>query len=207
MSGTINLVRGIYVCVPRNSVEASGFYNTMLRSDDSAIIVEALNAYRLKEAVPENLDEFTIPLGVPAILREGDDVTIVTYGPCCGIALGAARVLETMGISSEVIDVRTLVPFDVEGKIGRSLEKTNRVLFLDEDVPGGATASMMQDVLERQRGYDWLDGPPRTLSARPHRPAYGSDGDYFSKPNREDVVITVYGMMRESDPERFAPLI
>jgi pyruvate/2-oxoglutarate/acetoin dehydrogenase E1 component/TPP-dependent pyruvate/acetoin dehydrogenase alpha subunit len=207
MSGIINLVRGIYVCVPRNSVQAAGFYNTMLQSDDAALIVEVLNAYRLKEAVPDNLDELTIPLGVPEVLREGDDVTIVTYGACCSIALNAAALLEEAGIGAEVIDVRTLLPFDTHKMIVGSLEKTNRVLFLDEDCPGGATAYMMQDVLERQGGYQWLDAAPRTLAARPHRPAYGSDGDYFSKPSREDAVHTVYSMMRESDPARYPRLL
>jgi transketolase len=161
----------------------------------------------LKEAVPDNLDELTIPLGVPEVLREGDDVTIVTYGACCSIALNAAALLEEAGIGAEVIDVRTLLPFDTHKMIVGSLEKTNRVLFLDEDCPGGATAYMMQDVLERQGGYQWLDAAPRTLAARPHRPAYGSDGDYFSKPSREDAVHTVYSMMRESDPARYPRLL
>ena len=207
MSGIINLVRGLYVCVPRNAVQASGFYNTLLRSDDAALVVETLNEYRRKEAMPENIGEFTLPLGVPEILRAGRDVTVVTYGACCEIALRAAALLESIGISIEIIDVQTLLPFDLHGIILESIKKTNRVLFLDEDCPGGATAYMMQETLERQGGFQWLDAPPRTLSAKPHRPAYGSDGDYFSKPNREQIVETVYEMMRESAPEKFPPVL
>jgi pyruvate/2-oxoglutarate/acetoin dehydrogenase E1 component len=205
MAGIINLVRGLYVCVPRNAVQASGFYNTLLRSDDAALVVETLNEYRRKEPIPENIGDFTIPLGVPEILRAGNDVTVVTYGACCEIALRAAEVLEKVGISIEIIDVQTLLPFDLHGKILESIKKTSRVLFLDEDCPGGCTAYMMQETVERQGGYQWLDAPPRTLSAKAHRPAYGSDGDYFSKPNREQIVETVYGMMRDSMPDKFPP--
>jgi 2-oxoisovalerate dehydrogenase E1 component len=203
MSGIINLVRGIYVCVPRDAVQAAGFYNTLFLSDDAGIVVEVLNAYRHKEALPDNIGEFTIPLGVPEILRRGSDVTIVTYGACCPIANEAASILETVGIQVEIVDVRTLLPFDINGVAVESLKKTNRVLFLDEDCPGGATAYMMQEVIERQGGFKFLDSAPRTLTASEHRPAYGSDGDYFSKPNREQVVEMVYAMMRESDPGRF----
>jgi pyruvate/2-oxoglutarate/acetoin dehydrogenase E1 component len=207
MAGIINLVRGIYVCVPRNSVQAAGFYNTMLLSDDAAIIVEVLNAYYKRELLPSNIGEYTLPLGVPEMLRAGSDVTVVTYGACCEIAEEAATLLATAGIEIEIIDVRTLLPFDIHGSIAESLRKTSRVLFLDEDCPGGTTAYMMQEVLERQGGFKWLDAPPRTLSAKAHRPAYGSDGDYFSKPNREQIVEAVYGMMREADPQRFAPIL
>ena len=203
MSGIINLIRGVYVCVPRNAVQTAGFYNTLFRSDDAGVIVEVLNAYRHKEALPENIGEFTIPLGVPEILREGNDVTVVTYGACCPIAEEAARILEAVGIDIEIVDVRTLLPFDINSVILDSLKKTNRILFLDEDCPGGATAYMMQEVIERQGGFQYLDSPPRTLTAREHRPAFGSDGDYFSKPNREQIVEIVYGLMRESDPRRF----
>jgi len=204
MAGIIHLLRGVYVCVPRNSVQAAGFYNTLLQSDDAALVVEVLNAYRKKEALPDNIGEFTLPLGVPETLRPGKDITIVTYGACCEIALEAAALLESVGIQPEIIDVQTLLPFDLHGLIVESVKKTNRVLFLDEDCPGGATAYMMQEVLERQGGYEWLDSQPRTLSAEPHRPAYGSDGDYFSKPNREQVVEAVYSIMREADPARFS---
>ncbi len=207
MSGIINLVRGIYVCVPRNSVQAAGFYNTLLRSDDAALIVEVLNSYRKKEALPENIGDYTLPLGIPEILREGGDVTLVTYGACCAVAEEAAIMLDTTGIGVEIIDVGTLLPFDLEGVILESLKKTNRILFLDEDGPGGATAYMMREVIERQGGFEWLDGAPRTLTAPSHRPAYGSDGDYFSKPNREQVVEAVYEMMGKSDPAKFPPFV
>lgn len=205
MAGIINLVRGIHVCVPRNSTQTAGFYNTLLRSDDAAIIVEVLNGFRKYEPLPENIGEFTLPLGVPEILRTGNDVTIVTYGACCDIAMEAAESLDAAGIDIEIIDVQTLLPFDIHGMIGKSLQKTNRVLFVDEDCPGGATAYMMQEVLERQGAFQWLDVPPRTLSASAHRPAYGSDGDYFSKPNREQIVEAVYGLMRSSNPTAFGP--
>jgi pyruvate/2-oxoglutarate/acetoin dehydrogenase E1 component/TPP-dependent pyruvate/acetoin dehydrogenase alpha subunit len=203
MSGILNLIRGLYVCVPRSSVQAAGFYNTLLRSDDTALVVEVLNEYRKKEALPENIGEFTVPLGVPETLRSGRDVTVVTYGACCEIALKAAALLESVGIDVEVIDVQTLMPFDLKGRIVESIRKTSRVLFLDEDVPGGATAYMMREVLENQGGYEWLDAAPRTIAATAHRPAYGSDGDYFSKPNREQIVKMIYELMREAHPQRF----
>jgi pyruvate/2-oxoglutarate/acetoin dehydrogenase E1 component/TPP-dependent pyruvate/acetoin dehydrogenase alpha subunit len=203
MAGIIHLVRGIYVCVPRNMTQAAGFYNTLLQSDDSGIVVEVLNAYRHKEKLPSNIGEITVPLGVPEVLRQGTDVTVVTYGALCRIALEAAEKLSEVGIEAEVIDVQTLLPFDRHSRIVESLKKTNRVLFLDEDVPGGGTAYMMQQVLEVQGGWSWLDAAPRTLSGKEHRPAYASDGDYFSKPNRESVFEAVYDMMHESDPGSF----
>lgn len=203
MAGILNLTRGVYLCVPRNMTQAAGFYNTLLHSDDSAIVVEVLNGYRLKETLPSNIGEMTVPLGVPEILRSGTDVTLVTYGACCRIALDAADDLSRVGIDVEVIDVQTLLPFDRPGTLGASLQKTNRILFLDEDVPGGTTAYMMQEVIETQQGYHWLDAAPKTLSARPHRPAFGSDGDYYSKPAREDVFDAVYEIMHEADPRRF----
>jgi pyruvate/2-oxoglutarate/acetoin dehydrogenase E1 component/TPP-dependent pyruvate/acetoin dehydrogenase alpha subunit len=203
MAGLINLVRGLYVCVPRDAVQAAGFYNTLFQSDDAAVVVEVLNGYRRRLPVPENIGAFTVPLGVPEILRPGRDVTVVTYGACCDIAMAAASPLERVGIDVEIVDIRTLLPFDTRGMIRQSIEKTSRVLFLDEDVPGGATAYMMQEVLERQGAFDLLDAAPRTLSAKAHRPAYGSDGDYFSKPNREQVVDVVLQMMTEADPGRF----
>lgn len=203
MAGIIHLVRGMWVCVPRNMTQAAGMYNTLLRSDDPAIVVEVLNGYRLKEKLPTNIGDFTVPLGVPELLREGKDVTVVTYGACCRIAMEAAERLAQVGIEIEVIDVQTLLPFDREGSILNSLKKTNRVLFLDEDVPGGTSAFMLREVLEVQGGYDWLDATPRTLSGNDHRPAYGSDGDYWSKPNRETIFETVYEMMHEGNPRRF----
>jgi pyruvate/2-oxoglutarate/acetoin dehydrogenase E1 component/TPP-dependent pyruvate/acetoin dehydrogenase alpha subunit len=206
MAGVLNLLRGVYVCVPRDAIQAAGFYNTFLRSDDPVLIVEVLNAYRRRHRLPENIDTLTVPIGVPEILRRGDDVTLVTYGACCPIALDAAQRLATMGIETEVVDVRTLLPFDRAGVILASLQRTGKLLLVDEDVPGGATAYMMQQVVDEQGGFEWLDAAPKALSARPHRPAYGSDGDYFSKPNREDVVEAVYGLMHETDPRRFPPL-
>jgi len=206
MAGILNLVRGIYLCVPRNATQAAGFYNTMLPSDDSAIIVEVLNAYRKKAKLPDNIGSFSVPLGVPEIIKPGSDITLVTYGACCAIAMESAEKLHEIGIDVEVIDVRTLLPFDIRGVIIDSLQKTNRILFLDEDCPGGATAFMMQKVIEEQRGYQWLDCQPRTLSAKEHRPAYGSDGDYFSKPNQEQICRIVCEIMHESRPKRF-PLL
>lgn len=203
MAGTIHLVRGMHVLVPRNMTQAAGFYNTLLQADDPAIVVEVLNGYRLKERLPDNIGEFTIPLGVPEIIRAGADVTVVTYGACCRLVLEAAEILHNMNIDAEVIDVQTLLPFDLPGVIANSLKKTNRIVFVDEDVPGGATAYMMQEVLEKQNGYRWLDSPPRTLTGAPHRPAYGSDGDYWSKPNAETIFRIVYDLMHEADPRNY----
>jgi pyruvate/2-oxoglutarate/acetoin dehydrogenase E1 component len=203
MAGILNLVRGIHVLVPRNMTQAAGFYNTLLKSDEPGLIVEVLNGYRLKERLPENVGEFTVPLGVPEVLREGTDLTVVTYGASCRVAQEAAELLDMVGISIEVIDVQSLLPFDLKGSIVESLKKTNRVLFLDEDVPGGASAYMMQQVIERQGGYYWLDSEPRTLSAEAHRPAYGSDGNYWSKPNPETIFETIYEMMHEADPTKY----
>ena len=203
MAGILNLVRGMYVCVPRNMTQAAGFYNTLLASDDPALVVEVLNGYRLKEKLPANIGELRVPLGIPEVLREGSDVTVVTYGACCRIALEAAQKLAEVGIEAEVIDVQTLLPFDLPGRILKSLKKTNRIVFVDEDVPGGATAYMMQKVIEEQGGYHWLDAEPRTLPGKEHRPSYGSDGDYFSKPNRETLFEAVYELMHEADPQGF----
>jgi pyruvate/2-oxoglutarate/acetoin dehydrogenase E1 component/TPP-dependent pyruvate/acetoin dehydrogenase alpha subunit len=206
MAVVLNAIRGIYVAVPRNMTQAAGFYNTLFRGDNPGLVIEVLNGYRLKERVPDNVGEFTVPLGVPEVLREGSDVTVVTYGACCAIALEAAGMLQDLGASTEVIDVQTLNPFDVNQTIVRSLEKTHAVLFLDEDMPGGASAFMMQQVLEVQQGWWHLDSAPRTLAASPNRPAYGPDGDYFTKPNRESIVNEIYGMMRERQPWRFPEL-
>ncbi|MCB8991238.1 MAG: transketolase [Ardenticatenaceae bacterium] len=203
MAGIINLVRGVHVLVPRNMTQAAGFYNTLLQGDDPAIVVEVLNGYRLKEKLPDNIAEFTVPLGMPEVLRPGNDVTVVTYGACCRIAMTAAEKLRTVGIEAEVLDVQSLLPFDRNGRILQSLQKTNRILFLDEDVPGGTTAYMMQQVIEEQGGYWHLDSEPRTLSATAHRPAYGSDGAYFSKPNVEAVFDAIYEMMNEAEPARY----
>lgn len=203
MAGALHLLRGMLVLVPRNMVQAVGFYNTLLAADEPALVVEVLNGYRLKEKLPDNLAEFTVPVGIPETLRSGSDVTVVTYGPLCRIALEAADVLATLGVEIEVIDVQSLMPFDLHGRIVQSLQKTNRVLFLDEDVPGGTTGFMMQEVLEKQGGYRWLDSEPHTLSGRAHRPAYGTDGNYWSKPNAEDIIYTVYEMMRAAEPRKY----
>jgi pyruvate/2-oxoglutarate/acetoin dehydrogenase E1 component/TPP-dependent pyruvate/acetoin dehydrogenase alpha subunit len=203
MGMILNSIKGIYVLVPRNMTQAAGFYNTLLQSDDPAIVIECLNGYRLKERMPDNLGSFTVPLGVPEILKEGKDVTLVTYGSSVRIAKEGIKLLEKFGISVELIDVQSLIPFDLPHLIAGSLQKTNRVVFMDEDVPGGATAFMLQQVLEEQGAYVYLDSPPVTLTAKAHRPPYGSVGDYFSKPNPEDVFETIYTLMYEAEPHRF----
>ncbi len=203
LSMVINAIRGVYVCVPRDMTRAAGFYNTLLKADDPALVIEPLNAYRLKEPLPSNLAEFRVPLGVPEILEEGKDITLVTYGSCVRIAQSAIKQLKEFDISVELIDVQTLLPFDIHHYIVESVKKTNRVVFFDEDVPGGATAFMMQKVIEEQKAFYYLDAEPVTLSAKEHRPAYGSDGDYFSNPNAEDVFETIYRMMHESDPGKY----
>ena len=206
MSVLLNALQGIYIAVPRNMTQAAGFYNTLFRGDNPGVVIEVLNGYRLKERVPDNIGEFTVPLGVPEVLREGTDATVVTYGACCAIALDAAKALDSLGVSCEVIDVQTLNPFDLNHSIVRSVEKTHALVCLDEDVPGGASAFMLQQVLEVQKGWWHLDAAPRTLPASPNRPAYGPDGDYFTKPNRESVVEAVYQIVRERQPWRFPPL-
>jgi 2-oxoisovalerate dehydrogenase E1 component len=203
MAGIINLVRGMYVLVPRNMVQAAGFYNTLLQSDEPGLIVEVLNGYRLKERLPDNIGEFCLPVGIPETLREGDDISIVTYGPCCRIALEAAELLSKVGIEAEIIDVQSLLPFDIHHHILNSLKKTSRIIFVDEDVPGGTTAYMLQEVIEKQGGFYWLDAKPRTISGKPHRPAYGSDGDYFSKPNSEQIFESAYEIMHEGNPNQY----
>jgi 2-oxoisovalerate dehydrogenase E1 component len=203
MGMILNAVRGIHVVVPRNMTQAVGFYNTFLDSDDPAIIVESLNGYRLKEKIPENLVDTRTPLGIPEILREGKDLTVVTYGSMCRVVMEVVAELTDLDISIEVIDVQSLLPFDLSKTILKSLRKTNAVLFLDEDVPGGASAFMMQQVLERDGGYQWLDVSPKTLTAKNHRPTYGSDGDYFSKPNAEEITEAVYEIMNEKDPNKY----
>jgi pyruvate/2-oxoglutarate/acetoin dehydrogenase E1 component len=203
MAGIVHLVRGMHVLVPRDMTQAAGFYNTMLRAEEPCLIVEVLNGYRIKERLPDNISEFTTPVGIPEVIREGSDITLVTYGACCRIVLEAAELLSKTGIEVEVIDVRSLLPFDVNMVILNSLKKTNRIIFIDEDVPGGTTAYMMQEVLEKQGGFSWLDSPPRTVSGKHHRPAYSTDGDYWSKPNVEEVFETTYEIMHEVDPKTF----
>ena len=206
MSVVLNALQGLYVAVPRNMTQAAGFYNTLFRGDNPGLVIEVLNGYRLKERVPDNIGSFTVSLGVPEVLRAGTDATVVTYGACCAIALDAAQTLDELGVSCEVIDVQTLNPFDVTHMLARSIEKTHALICVDEDVPGGASAFMLQQILEAQNGWWHLDAAPRTLAASPNRPAYGPDGDYFTKPNRESIVATVYGVVRERQPWRLPAL-
>lgn len=203
MSGIVSFVRGIHVLVPRNMTQAAGFYNTLLRSDEPALVIEVLNGYRLKEKMPANIGEFTVPLGVPEVLREGNDITIVSYGATLRLVCRAAELLAETGIDAEVVDVQSLLPFDRNGRIGESLRKTNRILFVDEDVPGGCTAYMMQQVLEKQDGYKYLDAKPRTLTGEEHRPAYGTDGNFWSKPDVEHIFMAAYEIMHEAKPREF----
>jgi 2-oxoisovalerate dehydrogenase E1 component len=203
LSMLVNSVRGIYVCVPRDMTRAAGFYNSLLEANNPAIVIEPLNGYRLKERLPDNIGEYKLPLGIPEILIEGKDITVVTYGSTVRIAQEATKQLALHDVSVELIDIQTLLPFDRNKIIVGSIKKTNRILFLDEDVPGGTTAYMMQEVLEKQGGWYWLDSPPKTLTGKEHRPAYTTDGDYFSKPSAEDIFDTIYNTMKEAVPEKY----
>lgn len=203
LSMVINSIRGMIVAVPRNMTQAAGMYNTLLKADDPALVIEPLNGYRLKEKRPENMGEFNVPMGQVETLQEGRDITIVTYGSCVRIAMDAVTQLKEFDVYAELIDVQTLLPFDRHHAIAKSIQKTNRVLFFDEDVPGGATAYMMHKVMEEQQAFFHLDSPPATLTAEEHRPAYGTDGDYFSNPNAEDVFDKVYGIMHEASPGKY----
>lgn len=203
MGMIINSLRGIHVCVPRNLTDAAGFYNTLLKGDDPAIIIEPLNGYRTKERIPSNLGEFTTPLGIPEVLTKGTDLTIVSYGSTSNLALQAVQQLNEVGISAELIDLRTILPFDINHSIVESLKNTNRLLIVDEDVPGGASAFILQQIVEEQKGYFYLDSKPVTVTAKAHRPAYGTDGDYFSKPSNEDIFDAAYSMMHEVNPIDF----
>jgi pyruvate/2-oxoglutarate/acetoin dehydrogenase E1 component len=206
MGMILHSLRGMFVCVPRNMVQAMGFYNTLLKSDAPALVVECLNGYRLKERMPDNFTEFTLPLGMPETILHGSDVTLVTYGSCVRIAQDASKVLAEAGISVELIDVQTLIPFDINHTIVESLKNTNRLVVLDEDVPGGASAYILQQVLEEQNGYQFLDSKPKTITAKEHRPAYATDGDYFSKPSVDDVVEAIYELISETNPKQFPAL-
>ena len=206
MGGLLHLIRGIWLCVPRNMTQAAGMYNTLLAADDPAIVVEVLNAYRHKERLPANVGSFRVALGVPETLREGRDVTVVTYGACCPIVEEAAVLLARAGVEIEIVDVQTLSPFDREDRILASLRKTSRLVIVDEDVPGGASAWLMQQIVERMGGFWWLDAPPVSVTGREHRPAYGSDGDYFSKPSRDEIFRAIYGLMRDAAPARYPSL-
>lgn len=203
MGVIISGAKGVHLCVPRNLTEAAGFYNTLLQGDDPAIVVEPLNGYRLKEAIPSNIGEFTTPLGIPEVLNEGKDITIVSYGSALNIVQSVIPQLNDVGISAELIDVRTLMPFDINHSIVESVKKTNRLLVIDEDVPGGASAYIMNQIVQEQKGFYYLDSEPRCLTAKEHRPAYSSDGDYFSKPNAEDIFDEIYDIMRECKPTDF----
>lgn len=207
MGMIIHAVRGMHVLVPRNMTQAAGFYNTLLKSDEPALVVECLNGYRLKERMPENISEFTLELGIPETLIEGNDLTLVSYGSTLRIAEDAIKQLNEIGISVELIDVQTLLPFDIHHKIVESVKKTNRLVVLDEDVPGGASSYILQQILENQDAYKYLDSKPLSITSKEHRPAYGSDGDYFSKPNAEEIFEKIYEMMRESNPARFPKFI
>jgi pyruvate/2-oxoglutarate/acetoin dehydrogenase E1 component/TPP-dependent pyruvate/acetoin dehydrogenase alpha subunit len=202
----LNSMRGVHVCVPRDMTQAAGMYNTLLRGDEPAIMIESLNGYRLKEKLPANVGGFTVPLGRAEMMREGTDITVVSYGSTLRIVLEAAEVLEKMGINIEVIDPQTLYPFDLEGMCVESLKKTNKLLVVDEDVPGAASAYIMQKILEQENGYYYLDAQPRTLTAHEHRPPYGSDGDYFSKPSIDDIIEVIYNMMSDANPGKFPPI-
>ncbi|MEM9143753.1 MAG: thiamine pyrophosphate-dependent enzyme [Bacteroidota bacterium] len=206
MGGLIHVLRGMYILAPRNMTQAAGFYNTLMKSDEPALVIESLNGYRLKEPMPSNLGEFCIPVSKIEVLKEGTDITIVSYGSTLRIVQQAARELQEVGIDAEVIDAQTLLPFDRTHETVKSVEKTNRLLVVDEDVPGGCSAYLLQEILEKQGGYAHLDSAPQTLSAKAHRPAYGSDGDYFSKPNTEDVFEKVYGIMHEANPNHYPKL-
>jgi pyruvate/2-oxoglutarate/acetoin dehydrogenase E1 component/TPP-dependent pyruvate/acetoin dehydrogenase alpha subunit len=206
MSMILGSLRGMHICVPRNMTQAAGMYNTLFRSDEPALVIECLNGYRLKERLPDNVGEFTVPLGKAELIKVGSDITVVTYGSTLRIVEEAAEELAQMGISIEIIDPQTLLPFDIDQLCKQSLQKTNKLLVVDEDVPGGGTAFILQQILEEQQGYYLLDAQPKTLTAKAHRPPYGSDGDYFSKPSVDDVIETVYAMMNETNPNQFPAL-
>ena len=206
MGALIHLLRGMYILVPRNMTKAAGFYNTLMKSDEPALIVESLNGYRLKEPVPRNLGELRTPIGKVEVVKEGSDITVLSYGSTFRIVMQAAKELQVVGIDVEVIDAQSLLPFDLDHRVVESLKKTNRLLIVDEDVPGGCAGYLLQKVLEEQGGYRYLDSAPQTLTARAHRPAYASDGDYFSKPNAEDIFEKAYQIMHEARPEDFPEL-
>jgi pyruvate/2-oxoglutarate/acetoin dehydrogenase E1 component len=203
MGMILHSLRGVHICVPRNMTRAAGFYNLLMKGDDPALVVEPLNGYRSKEPKPLNLGDFTTPLGVPEVTRQGNDITIVSYGSTFNLCSAAAKNLSEMGVEAELIDVQTLLPFDIHHVIAESLKKTNRLLVIDEDVSFGAASYILNRILEEQNGYYYLDSAPVTLTSKDHRPAYGSDGDYFSKPSVEDIIEKAYEMMHEADPARF----
>lgn len=206
MGGLIHLLRGMYILAPRNMTKAAGFYNTLMESDEPALIIESLNGYRLKEPLPENIGEFREPIGVVETLKTGKDITVVSYGSTLRIVEQVAKELLEVDIDIELIDAQSLLPFDIEHHTVQSLKKTNRLLIVDEDVPGGCSAYLLQEIIENQGGYKYLDSPPQTLTSKAHRPAYASDGDYFSKPNAEDIFEKIYAIMHESNPSKYPKL-
>ena len=206
MGGVLNLIRGIHVLVPRNMTKAAGFYNTLLDSDEPALVVECLNGYRLKEKLPNNIGEFKTPIGVVETIREGDDITLISYGSTLRLVEKAAKELQVVGIDAEIIDVQSLLPFDLNHDIVKSIAKTNRVMVIDEDVKGGASAYILNEILNTQDAFQYLDSAPKTLAAKPHRPAYGTDGDYFSKPSAEDIFEAIYDVMHELSPADYPKL-
>ena len=206
MGGILNLVRGIHVLVPRNMTKAAGFYNTLLEGDEPALVIECLNGYRLKEKLPNNIGKFKTPIGVVETVKHGSDITLVSYGSTLRIVEQAAKELQLVDIEVEIIDVQSLLPFDINHDIAKSIAKTNRVMIIDEDVPGGASAYILNEILNTQNAYEYLDSQPKTLTAKAHRPAYGTDGDYFSKPSVEDVFEAVYLVMHEVNPSDFPKL-
>lgn len=207
MGALLHLLRGMYILVPRNMTKAAGFYNALLKGDQPALVVECLNGYRLKERKPSNLGEFTTPIGVVEVIREGRDITVLSYGSTLRIVDQVAAELEKVDISIEVIDAQSLLPFDINHDVLKSIKKTNNLLIIDEDVPGGASAYLLQEILEKQDAYRYLDGKPQTLTAQPHRPAFATDGDYFSKPNAEDIFEKIYSIMNEANPIKYPKLI
>jgi pyruvate/2-oxoglutarate/acetoin dehydrogenase E1 component len=206
MGMIINAIRGIHVLVPRNMTKAAGFYNTLLATDEPALVIECLNGYRLKEKMPTNLGEFKTPIGVVETIKQGTDITLVSYGSTIRIVEQAAKELQEVGIDCEIIDAQSLLPFDKNHDCVKSIMKTNRLLVIDEDVPGGASAYILQQIIDEQNGYQYLDSQPQTLASKSHRPAYGTDGDYFSKPSVEDVFEKVYAIMHEAKPEQYPSL-
>ena len=203
MGGMIHLLRGMHILVPRNMTQAAGFYNTLMQIEQPAIVIECLNGYRLKEVPPNNMGEFTIPLGKIEVLRSGSDITVISYGSTLRVVESTAKRLSQEGIEIEIVDIQTLIPFDLKKEIYHSIAKTNRLMIVDEDVPGGATSYILQQLIERQDIFSLLDSAPKLISARAHRPAYGGDGDYFSKPSEDDIFEAVYKIMNEDDPKQF----
>jgi len=206
MGGLIHTLRGIYILSPRNMTQAAGFYNTLMKSDEPALVIESLNGYRLKENMPNNLGEFCTPIGVVETIKTGSDITLVSYGSTLRIVMQAAKELQEVGIDAEVIDAQSLLPFDINHEVVKSVQKTSRLLVIDEDVPGGCSAYLLNEIIEKQGAYKYLDSAPQTLSSKAHRPAYGTDGDYFSKPNAEDIFEKVYEIIHESNPEDYPNL-